>query len=162
MTVGWTARNLPGVEYRQAQTALSAYFIKEAGKFELAYPTPVLGKPWSIPMEFPLYQWMVVTVHHVTGLGLVKSARAVSMACFYLMLPAVFLLLGNWRLPMAHRGVVIWGGPSGLREPCPIRRLWLETGIDWTNCPWISGNVSPACDRCRFDFSALLSPLCRC
>ncbi|MEZ5415662.1 MAG: hypothetical protein R3F03_15250 [Opitutaceae bacterium] len=107
MTVGWTARNLPGVEYRQAQTALSAYFIKEAGTFELAYPTPVLGKPWSIPMEFPLYQWTVVTVHHVTGLGLVKSARAVSMACFYLMLPAVFLLLGNWRLPMAHRGVVL-------------------------------------------------------
>jgi len=54
--VGWQSKNLPGVEYRQAQTALSAYFINAEDNFSLAYPTPVLGKPWSIPLEFPLYQ----------------------------------------------------------------------------------------------------------
>ena len=56
MTVGWESKNMPGVEYRQAQTAISALFIKQERNFSLEYPTPVLGKPWSIPMEFPLYQ----------------------------------------------------------------------------------------------------------
>ena len=94
--VGWESKNLPGVEYRQAQTALSAYFIKEDGDFSLAYPTPVLGKPWSIPMEFPLYQWTVVGVSELTGWGITLSGRLVSIACFYLMLPAVWLLLARW------------------------------------------------------------------
>ena len=105
--VGWQSKNLPGVEYRQAQTALSAHFIKLEHNFSLAYPTPVLGKPWSIPMEFPLYQWTVVVVSKVTGLGLIKAGRAVSMACFYLMLPAVYLLLARWRVAPGHRWLVL-------------------------------------------------------
>jgi len=105
--VGWQSRNLPGVEYRQAQTALSAYFIKEGRDFSLAYPTPVLGKPWSIPLEFPLYQWTVVAVSDATGLGLTKSGRVVSLACFYLMLPALYLLLGRWRVAPGHRWLVL-------------------------------------------------------
>ena len=107
MSVGWQSKNLPGVEYRQAQTALSAYFIKQEGDFSLAYPTPVLGKPWSVPMEFPLYQWTVVVVSRSTGLGLTKSGRAVSMACFYLTMPALFLLLGRWEVAAGRRWVVL-------------------------------------------------------
>ena len=41
--------------------------------FRLAYETPVLGKPWSIPMEFPLYQWTVVVVSDLTGIALLAS-----------------------------------------------------------------------------------------
>ena len=93
--VGWQSRNLPGVEYRQAQTAISAFYINQEDNFSLAYPTPVLGKPWSIPLEFPLYQWTVVSVSRVTGLSLTKAGRAVSLACFYLMLPAIYLLLAR-------------------------------------------------------------------
>lgn len=105
--VGWQSKNLPGVEFRQAQTAISAHFIKLEDNFSLAYPTPVLGKPWSIPMEFPLYQWTVVLVSEVTGLGLTKAGRAVSMACFYLMLPAIYLLLARWRIAPGHRWLVL-------------------------------------------------------
>ena len=97
--VGWESKNLPGVEYRQAQTAISALFIKQDNNFSLAYPTPVLGKPWSIPLEFPLYQWTVVVVSKQTGLGVTKSGRVVSMACFYLMLPAVYLVMMRDQLP---------------------------------------------------------------
>lgn len=107
MTVGWESRNLPGVEFRQAQTALSAHFIKLENNFSPAYPTPVLGKPWSIPMEFPLYQWVVVLTSHATGWGITKAGRAVSIACFYLMLPAVFLLLAWWRVAPAWRWLVL-------------------------------------------------------
>jgi len=105
--VGWTSKNLPGVEFRQAQTALSAYFIQRDSDFSPAYPTPVLGKPWSIPMEFPLYQWTVVVTSDATGLGLVKSGRLVSIVCFYLMLPAVYLLLGRWNVAGLRRWLIV-------------------------------------------------------
>lgn len=105
--VGWTSRNLPGGEFRQAQTALSAYWIKAEKNFSPAYPTPVLGKPWSVPMEFPLYQWAVVVTGELTGWGLVKAGRAVSIACFYLALPAVFLLLARWQVAPRHRWLVL-------------------------------------------------------
>lgn len=105
--VGWEHKDLPGVEFRQAQTAISAYFIKRENNFSLAYPTPVLGKPWSIPMEFPLYQWTVVVVGKLTGLGITKSGRAVSIACFYLSLPALFLLLARWRVAPSRRWLVL-------------------------------------------------------
>lgn len=113
--VGWKSRNLPGVEFRQAQTALSAYFIDQDSNFDLAYPTPVLGKPWSVPMEFPLYQWTVVVTSRVTGLGLTKAGRAVSLACFYLCLPALFLLLGRWGVDPGRRWLVL-----ALVVTCPL------------------------------------------
>jgi hypothetical protein len=105
--VGWESKNLPGGEFRQAQTALSAYWIKAENNFSLAYPTPVVGKPWSIPMEFPLYQWTVVVTGKLTGWGLTKAGRAVSIACFYLTLPAVFLLLGRWQVAPGRRWLVL-------------------------------------------------------
>lgn len=101
--VGWKNVNLPGCEFRQTQTAISAMFIQRENNFSLAYPTPVLGKPWSIPMEFPLYQWSVVGVGNTTGWPLTQSGRAVSVVCFYLALPALYLLLGRLRLGRAHR-----------------------------------------------------------
>ncbi len=113
--VGWTSKNLPGIEFRQAQTALSAYHIQKDSDFSLAYPTPVLGKPWSIPMEFPLYQWTVVAVSNTTGLGLTKSGRLVSIVCFYLCLPAVFLLLGRVGVAPVRRWLVL-----ALLLTCPL------------------------------------------
>src|SRR5258707_7658240 len=44
--------------FRQTQTALSVYWLIHGGPW-LAYETPVLGASWSIPFEFPLYQWLV-------------------------------------------------------------------------------------------------------
>lgn len=114
-TVAWRSNNLPGGEFRQAQTAISAYYIQQENNFSLAYPTPVLGKPWSIPMEFPLYQWVVVWVSDGTGTDLTQSGRAVSLACFYLMLPAVYLLLGHLNVASSRRLVAI-----GMILTCPL------------------------------------------
>lgn len=113
--VGWRSRNLPGGEFRQAQTALSAYWIKQENNFSLAYPTPVVGKPWSVPMEFPLYQWTVVVTGKLTNWSLTKAGRAVSIACFYLALPAVFLLLRRWNVAPRHRWLVL-----ALVVTCPL------------------------------------------
>lgn len=106
-SVGWQSRNLPGIEFRQAQTAHTIHFIKEERNFSIDYPTPVLGKPWSIPMEFPLYQWTAVWVSDVTGYSPTKASRLVTVMCFYLMLPAVWLLLGRWGVAPGRRWVAL-------------------------------------------------------
>jgi hypothetical protein len=119
MTLGWNSANLPGNEFRQAQTAISAYHIQKDNDFSLAYPTPVLGKPWSIPMEFPLYQWSAVRVSNATGLHLVQAGRLVSIACFYLTLPALYLLLGLGRVPVGRRYLAL-----AFVLTCPLYTLY--------------------------------------
>jgi hypothetical protein len=114
-TRAWHNGNLPGCEFRQAQTAVSAYWIQHDRDFSLAYPTPVLGKPWSIPMEFPLYQWTVVAVSDLTSAPLVQSARAVSLACLVLALPAIWILLRRFGLQPARRALLL-----ALVLTCPL------------------------------------------
>ncbi len=103
VTRSWSAGQLSGHEFRQTQTALTTLFIQRENNFSLAYPTPVLGKPWSVPMEFPLYQWSVVAVDRLTHWPLVEAGRFVTLSCFYLTLPALFLLLGQLGLPPPSR-----------------------------------------------------------
>jgi hypothetical protein len=103
VTRNWHAGQLAGHEFRQTQTAISAYFIQRENNFAIAYPTPVLGKPWTIPMEFPLYQWLVVAVSNATHTPLTESGRVVTLLCFYLTLPALFLLLRQLGLALPQR-----------------------------------------------------------
>lgn len=106
-SVGWKNLNLPGCEFRQTQTAISALFILRERNYSLEYPTPVLGKPWSIPMEFPLYQWTVAKVAEISGWPLTQVARGVTLVCFYLGLPAVYLLLRRLHLRPARAMVAL-------------------------------------------------------
>lgn len=112
---GWRNRSLPGNAFRQTQTAITALFVQREHNFSLAYPTPVLGKPWSVPFEFPLYQWTVAVVSDTTGLGLIKCGRLVSAVCFFLGLPALWLLLGRMGLPWVRRAVAM-----GMVLTCPL------------------------------------------
>lgn len=89
---GWTIAGMQGQEFRQAQTAITIDAMKRDG-FRLDYATPVLGKPWSIPMEFPLYQWLAARLSMATGLSTVMAGRWVSLMGFYLSLPALLLVL---------------------------------------------------------------------
>ncbi|MGH7490376.1 MAG: glycosyl transferase, partial [bacterium] len=54
LCLGLTSPVLDLHNFRQAQTAISAYWSWREG-FKLAYETPVLGYPWAIPFEFPIY-----------------------------------------------------------------------------------------------------------
>jgi Ca2+/Na+ antiporter len=83
---------MTGHDFRQTQTALTIDAVQRDG-VRLDYSTPVLGKPWSIPMEFPLYQWAVAGWSELTGIETVKAGRSVSMLAFVLGLPAIVLLL---------------------------------------------------------------------
>lgn len=66
-------------EVRQTQTALSAHFMQPGVAGIVNYVTPWLGAPWSVPMEFPLYQWMVHHLARLTSLSLGTSGRLVSV-----------------------------------------------------------------------------------
>ena len=104
VTQNWTAGFLPGHEFRQTQTALIAHYIEQDDNFSLRYETPLLGKPWvAFPLELPLYEWSVVGLSRATGLPHHEAARTVSLTCFYLMLPAVWLLLGEAGLARLRR-----------------------------------------------------------
>jgi hypothetical protein len=115
VSVGWTSLNLPGNEFRQTQTAMTALYVQREHNFSLAYPTPVLGKPWSIPFEFPLYQWSAVWLSNATGMPLTQAGRAVSLICFYLSLPPMWLLLGRLGVIGTRRLVVL-----GMVLICPL------------------------------------------
>jgi hypothetical protein len=69
--------------FRQAQTALTAESMLHGGDF-LHYQTPVLGAPWSMPFEFPLYQWLVANLARVLSTPLEETGRVVSIVFFYL------------------------------------------------------------------------------
>ena len=44
--------------FRQTHNALISYYLIQNG-FSFAYETPNWGEPWSVPHEFPIYQWIV-------------------------------------------------------------------------------------------------------
>ena len=69
--------------FRQTQTAISAEYMEHGGPF-LRYETPILGPPWSIPFEFPLYQKIVAVLAAGLHLPLLETGRAISIAFFYL------------------------------------------------------------------------------
>jgi len=82
-SIGWGNTLNDRHSFRQSQTATTAYWM--IGKpFRLAYETPVLGKPWAIPMEFPLYQWIVARIVGLCGTPLDQTGRFVSLAFFLL------------------------------------------------------------------------------
>lgn len=68
--------------FRQTQTAITSYyFIKEGFLFD--YITPVVGYPWRIPFEFPIYQLVVAIISKITHLDMEITGRIVSIAAFY-------------------------------------------------------------------------------
>jgi hypothetical protein len=82
-TIGWGNTLNDRHSFRQSQTATTAYFLIDQ-PLRLAYETPVLGKPWSIPLEFPLYQWIVARIVGLFGTPLDQTGRFVSLVFFLL------------------------------------------------------------------------------
>jgi hypothetical protein len=102
---GWNNSILDRHEFRQLQTATSAHWMAKEG-YKLDYETPLFGPPWSIPMEFPVYQWLVATSSRVSGAPLEASARAVSLIFFLAILPAAYGLAGFFPLLPSRRLLV--------------------------------------------------------
>jgi Dolichyl-phosphate-mannose-protein mannosyltransferase len=115
VTFNWRSGFLPGHEFRQTHTALIAYYIDKENNFSVPYSTPLFGKPWSVPLEFPVYEWSVVLLSRAAQLPHFEAARTVSVTCFYLTLPAVWLLLGQLGLARPRRLLAL-----ALALTCPL------------------------------------------
>ncbi|MCK6374247.1 MAG: hypothetical protein L6Q69_09075 [Zoogloea sp.] len=64
--------------FRQTQTALTSYYLAQNG-FSFRYETPVVGEGWSIPFEFPIYQYLVALISSLLGVSLTITGRVVSL-----------------------------------------------------------------------------------
>lgn len=80
LVMSWHAPIVDMHDFRQTQTALTTYWLIENG-FSLAYETPVVGAPWSIPFEFPVYQALTAWIS-MLGIPLDSAGRLVSYVFF--------------------------------------------------------------------------------
>ncbi len=92
-------------QFRQSQTALSADWMMREG-FSLAYPTPLFGPPWSVPMEFPFYQAVVARVTAATGLPLTTVGRLISILFLVAAMPSLYALAGRFESDRIRRLLV--------------------------------------------------------
>lgn len=123
---GWHASIQDRHDFRQIQTAFSIQWLQETG-FQAAYETPLFGPPWSIPMEFPVYQGLAAILSNVLGTGLEPTGRAVSAFFFLALLPAVFLIAGHYGLRGRER---LWPVAAVLLAPIYLfyaRTVMIET-----------------------------------
>jgi hypothetical protein len=106
--------------FRQAQTAITAYWLVKEPHF-LAYQMPSLGYPWSVPFEFPVYQWIVYLLAKA-GMPLVPAGRIVSFIFSVGCLVPIKILMDEFRLPL--RSFLIF---AVLYLACPFCTFWART-----------------------------------
>jgi hypothetical protein len=106
LSLSWHESLLDRYEFRQLQTALSAFWIAQEG-WQMSYLLPLFGPPWSVPMEFPIYQVFVATLHTFTGMPLEQSGRLTGIGFLLLTLPAVYDLLAIANLRRSRRLIVL-------------------------------------------------------
>jgi hypothetical protein len=102
MTTGWNHTILDQYGFRQAQTAITIEYLLKGGPW-FAYQTPVLGPPWPIPLEFPVYQWVVACIVYLFHVPIDQTGRAISVAFFYASLPPAYWLLRRFGMSMSQR-----------------------------------------------------------
>jgi hypothetical protein len=100
--VGWNGSVSDFHGFRQSQTALTAVYLQKGGPL-FHYETPVVGAPWSVPFELPVYQWTVAKLATIGALGITQSGRLVNEVLFFLSLGALWLLLGELFVVPVHR-----------------------------------------------------------
>ncbi len=154
-TFNWTTPFMPRHEFRQAQTAIVAYYIEEQNNFSLLYETPIVGKPWvSILLEVPLYEWSVVLLSRAIKVPHFMAARTISLTCFYLALPAFYLLLGRLAIPGPRRLFIL-----ALILTCPVyvfySRAFLMESMELMACAWFLFGFVRTMDERRWSWLAL-------
>lgn len=92
--------------FRQTQTAISVWAMIKDG-MHISYATPVLGAPWAIPMEFPLYQWIVAGISKIPGMQLETAGRLVSLVAFWVAMATLFPMLRHRVRRSPHRAFLV-------------------------------------------------------
>ena len=116
--VGWNHSILDHHGFRQSQTAITSYYFIKDG-FKLAYETPVLGVPWEVPFEFPLYQAVVAWLAKSTAWPLDATGRVVSLFFFYALLFVLYQLIRRLSGNKLYGYLAV-----ALTLVCPTYLLW--------------------------------------
>jgi hypothetical protein len=98
--------------FRQAQTAISVFWILRDG-VHLSYETPVLGYPWTIPLEFPVYQWLLAAVAYF-GAPIEIAGRLWSFTFFAALMLPLRVLYRALELPwyaLPITGILLFASP---------------------------------------------------
>jgi hypothetical protein len=125
--------------FRQTQTALTAYWLmKEPHAF--AYITPVLGAPWSVPFEYPIYQWLVVFLT-TAGAPLIIAGRLVAFAAYVGCLLPLGMMARD--LQLSRRAVLV---VTIVYFACPFYIYWsrtfmIETTALFFSLCWLAGFI---------------------
>jgi hypothetical protein len=90
--------------------------------FDFAYETPVAGMPWSIPFEFPIYQYLVALASQLTGFSLDATGRVTSFVFLALCLIPVRSITKNLNLPTSTFYIF-----SALLFSSPLYLYWGRT-----------------------------------
>ena len=79
-------------DFRQTQTAWGVRSMMRGSMNPLDAEVPVLGPPWKLPFEFPLYQWCAALLGRLVGVADVVAARVVAALFFVIAIGIVYLL----------------------------------------------------------------------
>ncbi len=120
--------------FRQAQTLISVFWMLREG-VSIDYPMPVFGYPWTVPMEFPLYQWSVVGFVKLFDMPLELSGRLVALAWFYLGCAALFFVLRGLGFRLLYTVCVF-----GMILACPHYLFWSRVPLI-ESCAWAVGLI---------------------
>jgi len=99
--------------FRQTQTALTSYWMIEEG-WRIPYQTPVVGYPWELPFEFPIYQSIVALIAWATGFSLDPVGRLVSFSFLLACAWPAFQIARRLELPRDAAWVfcaLLWSSP---------------------------------------------------
>jgi len=107
LTREWDKPLLDLHSFRQTQTAISTYYMVGNPSVFLDYTTPVLGKPWRIPLEVPLYHWLVARWHEFTRMDLDQSGKLISIAFLLACIWPISKLLQTLEMPYASQWLTI-------------------------------------------------------
>lgn len=155
--VGWnnTLDDIHG--FRQTQTAISTFYTIKDG-FTFKYIIPVLGAPWSLPFEFPIYQWIVATLVLLFKTPLDQTGRFVTLVFFYLSFFPLYALLGYLVKNSGHRLIIL---SFVLLNPIYLfwsRTFMLESTALFLNLSFLWGTAkSLEHQRPKYIISALLA-----
>ncbi|OOG48759.1 hypothetical protein B0E50_07955 [Rhodanobacter sp. C01] len=158
--ISWSAPILDMFAFRQTQTALSIYWIQKGGPL-IAYQTPVAGFPWSIPFEFPIYQWLAALLAGLSRLSIDQSGRIIGIAFFLGAVATLYRIVARLSsgraLPLACAGAFV---------ACPLAIFWarsvmIESTVLFFSLAFILGITQyHATGKKRFVFTSTIFAIC--
>src|SRR5262249_51530948 len=112
-------------EFRQTQTALSVWDIREHG-FSLLHPRlPLFGPPWECPFEYPVFQLVAAGVDRIAPwANLDVSIRVTNLMFYYLTAVTLYSMV---QLVFRRAGIALFA--SGVFLFSRYNLFWSQTSM---------------------------------